>query len=83
VRNDGVWYNGNWYYNKEKIVQYLGQKVQIRVPLEHDEVIHVFDLAGRHLFDAAWLLYEGDVGADNAKVNAMRKANRSLGTVSK
>jgi hypothetical protein len=78
VRNDGIWYNGNWYYHSVKIVQYLGQKVQIRVPLDNDEVIHVFDLTGKHLFDAEWLKYAGDVGADNEKVGELRKGNKAL-----
>jgi putative transposase len=78
VQRDGISYNGSWYYNKDKIIEYVGKDVQIRVPLDNDDVIHVFDLAGKPLFDAEWLEYSGNVAADNQKVNELRKANEAL-----
>jgi hypothetical protein len=40
VRNGGISYGGHWYYNTDKVVEYIGQSVEIRVPLDSDEVVY-------------------------------------------
>jgi putative transposase len=78
VRRDGISYNGSWYYNTDKVVEYIGRRVEVRAPLDSDKVVYVFSLTGERLFDAEKLEYTGDVAADNKKVGELRKANRLL-----
>jgi hypothetical protein len=78
VRNGGISYGGHWYYNTDKVVEYIGQTVEVRAPLDSDEVVYVFSQAGNLLFHAEKLEYTGDVAADNKKVGGLRKANRLL-----
>jgi putative transposase len=82
VRNQGIEYNGGWYYNADKNAEYLGRKVQIRVPLEGDDFVYVFDfkggIAGEQLFTAEYFESSGDVAADNEAMGKIRKGNRAL-----
>jgi hypothetical protein len=58
VGKKGIFFDGGRYYAKE-VIQCLGQRVQIRVPLDSDDLFYVFSLEGKKLFDA---VYQDDSG---------------------
>jgi hypothetical protein len=74
VRNNGISFNGGWYY-AEEMIQYQGQEVQIRVPLDSDEVIHVFPKGRKESFDAFYRDDGTTVQEKNERVGKMRKQN--------
>jgi putative transposase len=78
VRSEGIFVDGVRYYAKGKIVEYLGQRVEVRRPLDNTDIIHVFSLSGVWLFDAEYLEMTGDVAKDNETIGELRKANRAL-----
>jgi hypothetical protein len=74
VGKDGISLNGGWYY-AEGMIEYLGQEVQIRVPLDSDEVIHVFPKGRKEPFDAFYRDDGTTVQEKNERVGKMRKQN--------
>jgi putative transposase len=80
VQRNGVKHDGAWYFpTSEENVAYVGEKVEIRVPLDKRGVVHVFSLPERKfLFDAYLAEFEGNVEKDIEKVDAMRKGKKEI-----
>jgi hypothetical protein len=77
VSKDGIPINGGLYYAPE-VIQHLGSKVQIKVPLDRDDVVYVFSLTGEHLFDAVYRDDGKTVAEKNDAVGKRRKVNREF-----
>jgi hypothetical protein len=52
--------------------------VQIKVPLDRDDVVYVFSAAGEHLFDAVYRDDGTTVAEKNDVVDKRRKANKEF-----
>jgi hypothetical protein len=66
------------YYYKE-MIQYTGQKVEVRMGLDQDVQVHIFSLPERKfLFDAELDVWSGDVAKDNEKVKRERKEANAI-----
>jgi hypothetical protein len=81
VQRNGVRHDGAWYFpasGAENMAR-IGEKVEIRVPLDRRGVVHVFSLPGREfLYDACLVEFEGDVEKDMETIGEMRKGKRNL-----
>lgn len=77
IQKDVITYEGGLYYAPE-VIQYLGSKVQIKVPLDRDDEIYVFSPAGEKLFDAVWRDEGKTVTEKNEAVGKLRKANKEF-----
>jgi hypothetical protein len=79
VQKNGIRLDGGWYYRKDEMLKYTGQKVEVRVPLDFSGVVHVFSLPDRkYLFDAELIEFTGDVEKDNKTVNKLREGKKIL-----
>jgi putative transposase len=78
VSKNGVRIDGFDYYAKE-MVEHTGQKVQVRVGLEHSLKVHIFSLPEqKYLFDAELLSWTGDAARDIRQVNELRKDGKAV-----
>jgi hypothetical protein len=74
VGKDGIAFNGRLYYAKDEMIRYFGQEVQIRVPLDTEDMIHVFPQDGEPF--KALLRNDGmRVEEKNENVGKLKKAN--------
>jgi hypothetical protein len=80
VQRNGVKHDGAWYFpTSAENIAHVGEKVEIRAPLDRRGVVHVFSLPERRfLFDAYLTEYTGDVDADMGKVGKMRKGKKEV-----
>jgi hypothetical protein len=74
VRKDGISFDGGLYYAPE-VIRYLGQQVQIRVPLDREDLLYVFSPEGEKLFDAVYRNDGTTVKEKTEKVGKLRKQN--------
>ncbi|MHB9292657.1 hypothetical protein Holit_01759 [Hollandina sp. SP2] len=74
VGKNGISFEGGLYY-ADKVIQYLGQQVQIRVPLDRDDLIYVFSPEGEKLFDAVYLEEGTTVKEKIENVGKLKKQN--------
>jgi hypothetical protein len=74
VGKNGISFDGSLYYADE-VIQYQGQQVQIRVPLDRDDLIYVFSPEGKKLFDAVYRNDGITVEEKIDKVGKLRKQN--------
>jgi hypothetical protein len=78
IQRNGISIDGIQYYCKE-MIQYTGQKVEVRMGLEQDVQVHIFSLPERKfLFDAELDVWSGDVAKDNEKVKRERKEANTI-----
>jgi putative transposase len=78
ISKNGVHIDGFDYYAKEMISR-TGEKVQVRVGLEHSMKVHIFSLPEqKYLFDAELLSWTGDLTRDIKQVNELRKGGKAL-----
>jgi hypothetical protein len=57
------------------MIRYLGEKVQIRVPLDQDDVLYVFSPEGKKLFDPPFLEEGNTLAEKSGAIGKLRKAN--------
>jgi hypothetical protein len=68
VLKNGIILDGFEYYSKEMIA-HIGEKVDVRVGIEHKSTVHIFSLPDRkHLFDAELNIWTGNVARGNARL---------------
>jgi putative transposase len=78
VRSEGIFVDGMRYYAKDAIVKYMGEQVQVRMPMDNPDIIYVFSLASKPLFEAKRMEMAGDVAKDNDTIGELCAANREL-----
>jgi putative transposase len=74
VGKGGISFDGGLYYADE-VIRYLGEQVQIRVPMDRDDLLYVFNAAGKKLFDAVYRDDGKTLEEKTKKVGKMRKQN--------
>jgi hypothetical protein len=78
IQKNGVLLDGFEYYNRE-MISHIGEKVEVRVGLEHTGTVHVFSLPDRkYMFDAELNIWTGNVAQDNERVKRLRKESKAL-----
>jgi putative transposase len=71
VGKNGISYDGGLYY-ADKLIQYLGQQVQIRVPLDRDDLLYVFPEQG----EPFEVLYRDDGKTTEEKIEKVGKLRK-------
>jgi hypothetical protein len=78
IQKNGIKLDELEYYTPEMIA-HVGEKVEVRVGLEHKSTVHIFSLPDRkYLFDAELNIWTGNVALDNERVKKLRKEGKAL-----
>jgi hypothetical protein len=78
IQRNGVSIDVVSYYAK-KMIEYIGQKVEVRLGMDHAAMAHIFSLPDRKfMFDAALDEWTGNVKEDIEKVNRERKEAKAI-----